>query len=329
MTKNIRNILVMIEQNGQGGLLPQSLETLGMAVQLLHENSTKLFAALLSEGDGSAEELRHYPVDRIYHVPHPNLSSYHPEFYRSAMSKVIEESEPDIILGAHTLNAIDLFPSLALALDAGLVMDCVEVHAGDSGLEVHKPVYSGNVIAVYTPESMPCLLSINPRLGAPVTRSASPGADIVTIDVDFHDALIRQVKQVRDDEDGIKLSDAKIVVAGGRGMGGEEGFELLYKIAEKLGGAVGASRPPCDLEWVSPKTQVGLTGEVVAPDLYIAVGISGSFQHLAGMADAKVIVAVNRDEKANIFKVAHYGVAGDYEDIVPAFIDELEQLLIK
>jgi electron transfer flavoprotein alpha subunit len=276
----------------------------------------------------AAQEMARYKVDEILLVDHASLEGYQPELYASAILQVCERLKPKAILMGDTLTALDLAPRVAFSINTGLLTDCVAIEITDSQVEFIKPVYSSNVMAAYTFASEPYMVTLRSRVEEGATRQEEANADVTSVEVELDiSAVATEVMQrVIEEEEGIKLTDADIIVSGGRGIGSAEGFEQLGQLAEVLGAAVGASRPPCDLGWASSKAQVGQTGEKVAPSLYIAVGISGATQHIAGMQGSKRIVAINRDPKANIFRIADYGVVGDFEEVVPAFKEAIREI---
>jgi len=192
-----------------------------------------------------------------------------------------------------------------------------------------KPVYGGNARAIYITDTMPQMATLRVKAGEPLARDDSRKGEVVSIDAGLDESAVRTkvVDTVLEEIEGIKLEDANIIVSGGRGMGGPEGFKDLEELARVLKAAVGASRPPCDNGWVPDTMQVGLTGKIVSPDLYIAVAISGSSQHIAGCGGSKTIVAINRDPEANIFKEAAYGVVGDWKKVIPAFMEKAKELM--
>lgn len=326
MTENL--ILVYAEADDDGGLLPVSLEALGAGRKLCNDLGGKLFALIAGENiRQAADELTHYGADAVHMVDNQALGVYQPEHYISIFRAICRDFKPQAILFANTYTAIDLAPRLAFALDTGLVTDCVDLSVEDGEMIFTKPVYSSNVMSVYSCASLPAMATLRARGFEPPERNDASTGEVIPFDMTFSEDQVQSkvVRQEIQKVEGIPLGRADKIVAGGRGMGGPEGFEMLSELCELLGAALGSSRPPCDLEWTSAKTQVGLTGEIVAPSLYVAVGISGSFQHLAGMADSKVIVAINPDEKANIFKVADYGIVGEYEEIIPALCETLRK----
>ena len=325
-----RSVLIFIEVTEDNTIAPISLECLSVGRRLAAEFTGKLAAVIMgSDIRGVAEELRYYGVDTVFVVENQMLEDYHPDTYSLAFEKVIEEAAPRAIIMGYTLTSIDLAPRMAFRLNAGFITDCVDIEIASGKLLFSKPVYSGNITAVYTLESEPYMVTMRSRTAEPAERSDIARGELIHIDVEMDPSTIKTpvVKREIEQEEGPKLQNADIVVAGGRGIGGLEGFTQLSELAKVLGGAIGASRPPCDLGWVHSNAQVGQTGEIDAPSVYIAVGISGSTQHIAGMMSSKVIVAINKDANANIFKIADYGVIGKYEEIIPSFMDSLNEIL--
>lgn len=324
-----KEVLVFIEIDG-GEMHSLAAEVLTAGRKVAQGLNAELTAVILGQSvDQAAQSVRRYGVERLYVVEHPLLGVYHGEYFCLALSELCRRATPEVILMANTLTGLDLAPRLAWQLDAGLVTDCVDIEASGGELSFTKPVYSGNVMAVYGLSTTPALITLRPRSFAPQPPLDTPRGEIVPVSVSLDQAAVKTilVEQVLEHGDGIRLETAERIVAGGRGIGKADGFALLKTMADTLGAAIGASRPPCDLGWVSSKAQVGQTGEIVAPGLYIAVGISGSTQHLAGMAGSKTIVAINKDPQANIFKVADYGVVGNYEDVIPVLTDTLREIL--
>jgi electron transfer flavoprotein alpha subunit len=211
-----------------------------------------------------------------------------------------------------------------------VTMDCVdlEIDPESKRLLQTKPVYGGNALAVYTSDNDPQMVTIRTKAMTPLEPDTSRQGEIVTIDAGLDPSVIRTkiLDRVVEEVAGIKIEDAEIVVAGGRGMGGPEGFTQLEELAKILKGAVGASRPPCDNGWLPDTAQVGLTGKIIAPGLYIAIAISGSSQHMSGCSGSKTIVAINKDPEANIFRHARFGVVGDWKKVLPAFTEKVKEL---
>jgi electron transfer flavoprotein alpha subunit len=192
-----------------------------------------------------------------------------------------------------------------------------------------KPVYGGNAQAVFVCESYPQIATVRVKAMTPLEKDTSRKGDIITIDAGLDPSAVRTkvMEKVPEKVEGIRLEDAKVVVSGGRGIGSAEGFKQLEELARLLKGAMGASRPPCDNGWVPAGAQIGLTGKIVTPELYIAVALSGSSQHMSGCSGAKAIVAINKDPEANIFREARFGVVGDWKKVIPAFTNKLKELL--
>jgi electron transfer flavoprotein alpha subunit len=225
----------------------------------------------------------------------------------------------------------DLAARLAFRLKAGVVTDVIEIEMGDSEKmpRFTRPAYGGKATAVIVPKRFPVVVTLKPRTfdPAPPAGEGKTKEIPVEISLDPAQARIRMVERVEEETTGVKLEDARAVVSGGRGLGGPEGFTLLVELARVLKGAVGASRAATDAGWVPSSMQVGQTGKTVSPDLYIAVGISGATQHVAGITGAKTIVAINADPEAPIFKVAHLGIVGDYKAILPPLIAKCRELM--
>ena len=322
------SILVYAELHA-GDLHPLTLEALQAGRQAALILGGRVSAAVVgTQTTATLERLQGYGLEHIYAVDDPLLESYHGEHYAAALTKICAHAAPAYVFIPNSLTGVDLAPRAAWELNAGLVTDCVAIETAQTVPLFVKPVYSGNVMAAYSAATTPFLVSLRPRSFAPAQPQDARPADIVPLSCTFNPApRVVLVERREDEAEGIRLETAERIVAGGRGIGGTEGFGRLRNLAEILGAAIGASRPPCDLGWVSPTAQVGQTGEIVAPGLYIAVGISGSTQHLAGMSGAKTIVAINSDPQASIFRIADYGVVGKYEEVIPSFADTLKSML--
>ncbi|MDY6965644.1 MAG: electron transfer flavoprotein subunit alpha/FixB family protein [Halobacteriota archaeon] len=322
-------VLVFCEVAGE--ITPITLELLGIGRKLAYELGEELIAAVLGNNLSEiADEMIHYGADKAYVIDDPLLERYDGNCYAKVLERLSEQVKPDIILMGQTSIGRDLAPRLSFRLKTRLTTDCIDLSIDTESklLLQTKPVYGGNAIAVYRSEVKPQIVTVRSRTMSPLAFDETRNGEVITFDAGIDDSLIgtKVLEKVKEDQAGIKLEDADIVVSGGRGIGGPEGFEQIEKLAKLLGGAIGASRPPCDLGWVPSTNQVGLTGKIVIPNLYIAVGISGASQHLAGMSESKKIVAINKDPGANIFKVAHYGVVGDYNEVLPAFLKKLEEI---
>ncbi len=316
----------------EGQLASITAELLGIGRKLADDLGQELSAVLIGSGiSPAAQECIYYGADKVYVIDNPLLEEYLTDSYVSALEKLIREVTPDILLLGQTSMGRDLAPRLAYRLDTGVTLDCVDlaIDPDTKLMQQTKPVYGGNAQAVYVCEAKPQMATIRAKSMSPLERDESRKGEVVSFDPALETSAIRGkvVDRIKEEVVGIKLEDADIVVCGGRGIGGPEGFKQLEELAQLLKGAVGATRPPCDNEWVPPHYQIGLTGKLVAPTLYVGVALSGSSQHLAGMSGSKNIVAINKDPEANIFSVAHYGVVGDYKKVLPAFIEKCKALL--
>jgi electron transfer flavoprotein alpha subunit len=247
------------------------------------------------------------------------------------MQKVVEKAAPQfLILGQNDIGR-DLAPRLAFRLETTVTMDCVElaIDAVSKRLLRTKPVYGGNALAVFTGDTDPQIVTIRTKAMTPLEQDSSRQGEIVNVEAGIDASVMRTkvLERIEEEVAGIKLEDAEVVVAGGRGIGNPEGFSQLEELAKVLKGAVGASRPPCDNNWVPDTLQIGLTGKIIAPEVYIAVAISGSSQHLSGCSGSKNIIAINKDAEANIFRQARFGAVGDWKKVLPAFTAKLKELM--
>ena len=320
------SVLIIAERDHDNSLLPISLEAVRAAGQLAQAWGSKLAALIMgSETTAARDALKNVGLDIVYTADHPLLEDYHPDLYMAALKQALEEIAPKAIVMGHTLSAVDLAPRLAFSLNTGLLTDCIGLEIEGDEIGFVKPVYSSNIMAVYSLNTEPYILTLRSGAWEAAEESKGPSAELVPVEVALESSLIKTevLERVIEDEEGVKLGSAEVIISGGRGMGGPEGFKQLAALAKPLKAAVGASRPPCDLGWVSPKAQIGQTGEIVRPMVYVAVGISGATKHLAGMSSAKTIVAINKDPQATIFKIADYGVVGKYEEVLPAFQEAL------
>ena len=273
-----------------------------------------------------AEQLIHYGADRVITVEHPNLAQYTSDGYSQAFMAVLEQEKPQGIVFGHTALGKDLSPKIAAKIGSGLVSDATSIEEQDGEVIFTRPIYSGKAFEKLTVTEGIVFATIRPNNIEPLEKDSTRSGEVSNVDVEITNlrTIIREV--VRKASTGVDLSEAKVVIAGGRGVKSAEGFELLEALAKVLGGAVGASRGACDADYCDYSLQIGQTGKVVTPDLYIAAGISGAIQHLAGMSNSKVIVAINKDPEANIFKIADYGIVGDLFEVLPLLKEEFEKL---
>lgn len=274
-----------------------------------------------------------FGADKVYVADHPWLKDYQTDAYVAVMEEVCRELRPNILLFGQTSIGRDLAPRLAFRLKTRLVTDCVDLRI-DSQTRLlirTKPVYGGNAYANFVSEAKPQMATVRAKSMPVAERDASHKGEIITLKVELDSAMIRTkvVSKVQDKSGaGKRLETASVIVSGGRGIGSAQNFALLEELARLLKGAVGATRPACDLGWVPADLQIGMTGRVVAPVLYIGVALSGSSAHLAGCGNAKNVIAINKDPEANIFRVANYGIVGDFKQVLPILIDKCSQAIL-
>jgi electron transfer flavoprotein alpha subunit len=275
-----------------------------------------------------SSELIQYGADRVVTVEDARLNTYTPDGYSQAILAVIQNENPEGIVFGHTALGKDLSPKIAAKLNTGLISDATAIEVTGGNVVFTRPIYSGKAFEKKIITDGIIFATIRPNNISPLQKDEERSGNASSLSVNIKDLRTIVKEVVRKTSEGVDLSEAKVVIAGGRGVKSEDGFEPLKELASVLGGAVGASRGACDAEYCDYSLQIGQTGKVVTPDLYIACGISGAIQHLAGMSNSKVIVAINKDPEANIFKVADYGIVGDLFEVVPLLTEEFKKLKI-
>jgi len=316
----------------EGKLATIATELLGCGRGLADNLGEELSAVIIGSGVSSlAQEAFAFGADKVYIVDDVLLQDYQTDAYVPVMEKVVRQAMPRILLVGQTSIGRDLAPGLAFRLETAATMDCIElaIDPGSKRLLRTKPVYGGNARAVFTSELDPQIATVRTKAMTPLEPDTSRKGEVVTVEAGMDSSTVRTrvLEKVKQEVEGISLEAAEVVVSGGRGMGSAEGFKQLEELAGLLKGAVGASRPPCDNNWVPDVRQVGRTGKIVAPDLYIAVALSGSSQHMAGCSGCKNIVAINKDPEANIFREARFGVVGDWKKVLPALTEKVRELV--
>ncbi|MEH7275955.1 electron transfer flavoprotein subunit alpha/FixB family protein [Neobacillus vireti] len=273
-------------------------------------------------------EIVQYGADRVVVVEDEKLGQYTSDGFAQALLAVLDQEKPEGLVLGHTSLGKDLSPRIAAKLSSGLISDATAVEVAGGNVVFTRPIYSGKAFEKKIVTDGLIFATVRPNNIAPLTKDESRTGEVASLSVEIKDlrAIIKEV--VRKASEGVDLSEAKVVISGGRGVKSAEGFEPLKELANVLGGAVGASRGACDADYCDYSLQIGQTGKVVTPDLYIACGISGAIQHLAGMSNSKVIVAINKDPEANIFKVADYGIVGDLFEVVPLLTEEFKKLKV-
>lgn len=321
-----RKVLVLGEAR-EGQLRNVSFEAIAAAKTVAEGG--EVVGVLLGESVKSlGNDLFQYGADKVIAVEDAKLAQYTPDGFSQALMAVMEQEKPEGIIFGHTSLGKDFAPKIASKLGSGLISDAVAVEEVGGNLVFTRPIYSGKAFEKKIVTDGLVFATIRPNNIAPLEKETDRSGEVTTVTAEIKDirTIIKEV--VRKATEGVDLSEAKVVVAGGRGVKSEDGFEPLKELANVLGGAVGASRGACDADYCDYSLQIGQTGKVVTPDLYIAVGISGAIQHLAGMSNSKVIVAINKDPEANIFKVADYGIVGDLFEVVPMLTEEFKKLKV-
>ena len=323
-------IWVFAEQR-DGKLMPVVLELLGEARKLADGVGTEVSAVLCGENvEGLCADLFAYGADKVYLAEAPELKNYTTDGYAKVIDEAIKMYKPEIVMYGATHIGRDLGPALAVKSGTGLTADCtqLELPAEDRQFRMTRPAFGGNLMAtIMCPHHRPQMSTVRPgvmkKLEHPQTGKQG---EIVKLNVSFAEGDIRTkvLEIVKTAKDAVSLTDAKVIVAGGMGVGSAEGFKLLEELAEKLGGIVAASRAAVDAGWIDKSRQVGQTGTTVKPQIYIACGISGAIQHIAGMQDSDYIIAINNNEAAPIFEVADYGMVGDLHKVIPELIAALD-----
>ncbi|ASF40097.1 electron transfer flavoprotein subunit alpha [Halobacillus halophilus] len=290
----------------------------------------EVVGVLCGAGDlnSMAQEMVYYGASRVITVSNEELKTYTSDGYGQAIYQVIQDESPEGIIMGHTAIGKDVTPKLASRLESGLVSDATEVVVENGNIVFTRPIYSGKAFEKKEVTDGLVFATIRPNNIPALTRDDSLAGEVTEKEVEVTNirTIIKDV--IKKSSEGVDLSEAKVIVAGGRGVKSSEGFEPLQELADTLNGTVGASRGACDAGYCDYSLQIGQTGKVVTPDLYIACGISGAIQHLAGMSNSKVIVAINKDPEANIFNVADYGIVGDLFDVVPKLIEEVKQMKV-
>ena len=322
-----RNILVIGELEG-GALASTTAELLGAGTRLA--DGGQVSVTLLGSGANEAASAAFAAgADRAFVNGDSGFDDFRSDQWIGADEPAVDQAAADVILIAQSMVGRDLAPRLAFRRDSAAAMDCVAVEDDGGTIKVTRPCYGGSAQATYSFAASPAIATVRakaqdplvpPREGAGGETVELPGAGESRVEIVGREEAVAE---------GLQLQDASVVVSGGRGLGAPEGFELVEALADAIGrdkAAVGSSRAACDLGWYPPSQQVGLTGKVVTPDLYIAIAISGASQHMAGCSGSKTIVAINRDSEANIFKAARYGIVGDYKEVLPPLIEAVKNL---
>jgi len=280
--------------------------------------------------DNNLEEFSQYGADEIIYIKSSILKDYYSDLYVKTLTELIIEHKPEIILIGATPTGRDFAPRVAKRVNAGLTADCtgLTIDLESRNLLQTRPTFGGNIMAtIKTPSSRPQMATVRPGIFKPIKKSKRK-VKIKKIDYDYNqkDSVSKIVKIINREKKKINLEEAEIIITGGRGVGSKENFKLIEQLADCLNAEVGGSRVAVELNWIEQDRQVGQTGKTVSPKLYIACGISGAIQHIVGMQGSEIIVAINKDSKAPIFKLAHYGIVGDLQKVIPELIKKIKKI---
>lgn len=318
----INKILVFIEQrNGQ--IKKSSFEIVSAAKNITDKLGSAIEAVVIGNSITDAETIGKYGIKDVTHIKHSDLENYSTSAYSKLLSEHADEISADAIFISNSAMGKDLAPFIAVNLNAGIVVDCTELSVKDKDVIATRPVYAGKALLDIQLSSEKKVFTLRPNV-FPADIKNEVKANVVIKEVESVN-LKSKVIEIKKGSDKLDVTEAQIIVSGGRGLKGPENFAMIEELAGLLGAATGASRAAVDAGWRPHSEQIGQTGKTVSSNLYIAVGISGAIQHLAGMSSSKYIVAINKDKDAPIFQVADYGIAGDAFEVVPTLIDELKK----
>ncbi len=314
----------------EGKISSVSYELLNWGRGLADKLGVELSSIIIGYKIEGVEELIYRGADRVYIVDHPLLERFTPDAYARVLEALVKEYKPEVFIASATTLGRTVMPVLAARIGTGLTADCtgLDIEPETRLLLQTRPAIGGNVMAtIKTPNHRPQMATVRPRSRKPLPRDPSRRGEIIFKEYpeDLYKSKINFLRFIKDDTLETPLHEADIVVSGGKGLKGEKNFQMLHELARLLGGAVGASRSAVDMGWISYPHQVGLSGKTVTPKLYMAIGISGAVQHLAGMSSSETIVAINSDPDANIFKVCDFGIVGDLFEVIPVLIERIKK----
>ncbi|MGS5515533.1 electron transfer flavoprotein subunit alpha/FixB family protein [Clostridioides difficile] len=328
---NDYNGVWVIGEQREGKINPVTIELIGEGRKLANQLGKELSVVIAGyEVDKEVKELLHYSVDKAYYINDPLLKDFTTDGYAISIADLIEVKKPEVVLVGATSIGRDIAPRIAGKIGTGLTADCtkLEIDLTDNKLLQTRPAFGGNLMAtIVCPKNRPQMSTVRPGVMAKAIRTESENGVLEVVNPGLTEKMIRTrlVEMLPQEKKSINLTDARIIVSAGRGLKRAEGFELIKELADKLGAEIGASRAAVDSGWIEHSHQVGQTGTTVRPELYIACGISGAIQHLAGMSDSKYIVAINKDSKAPIFNICDYGIVGDLYEILPEMVESLNR----
>lgn len=326
------NDVWVIGQLDNGKIHPVTIEMLGVGKNLANQVGKKLAVVMI--GNDIQEEcgkMLHYGVDKVLYLQHQLLEDFSTDGYSIAIADLILEKKPEVVIFGATSFGRDIAPRIAARVGTGLTADCtkLEVDETDGKLLQTRPAFGGNMMAtIICPKNRPQMATVRPGVmeRAKFSQEVYGDIEIITPELSEDRILVKLLEKLPLAHKRVNLIDAKMIVSGGRGLKSPDGFELIRNLAEKLNAEVGSSRACVDAGWIDPSHQVGQTGTTVRPEVYIACGISGAIQHLAGMGESKYIIAINKDPNAPIFKICDYGIVGDLNEVIPAMISNIERV---
>jgi electron transfer flavoprotein alpha subunit len=318
--------VIVFGELSRDGLHESSLEALTVGALLSSQLGEPLIGALLGTNARPAVAGFQRGPERVLLCEGEELRQYDGERFAVYAHRLVTAAAARVVLAPHTMQTRDWMPRLAARMDAGLVMDCTALAAQGDALLVTRPIFGGSVLGDFILRGTTMMVTLSPGAFEPAATTV-PCAVTALAPADARDSAVTLIEEIAGDSgDGVRLQDAKIVVSGGRGVGGPENWHYIEKAAQDLDAAIGCSRPVVDAGWVASRHQVGMSGTTVAPEVYIAVGISGAVHHLAGIAAARTVVAINTDAEAGIFRRANYGAVGDFREVLPAFVARVREL---
>ena len=325
-----KNVFVIAEQR-DGELQKVSTELIGKARELADDLGQEVYAILLGENvKAKADVLIHHGADKVIVVDHPLLKEYVTEPYAKSIYTIVQKYDPEIVLFGATSIGRDLAPRLAARIHTGLTADCTGLAIDEETrlLRMTRPAFGGNLMATIVCQNFrPQMATVRPGVMTPMENDNDRKGEVIMEDVGLTDAdmNVKIIEVAKEEKKKLDITEARILVSGGRGLGGPEGFDLLAELAEAMEGEISSSRASVDAGWIEKARQVGQTGKTVRPDIYFALGISGAIQHLAGMEESGLIIAINKSDSAPIFDVADLGIVGDLNKVLPKLIEQYKK----
>lgn len=325
-----KNVFVIAEQR-DGELQKVSTELIGKARELADDLGQEVYAILLGENvKAKADVLIHHGADKVIVVDHPLVKEYVTEPYAKSIYTIVQRYEPEIVLFGATSIGRDLAPRLAARIHTGLTADCtgLEIDSETRLLRMTRPAFGGNLMAtIVCQDYRPQMATVRPGVMTPMENDNDRKGEVIMEDVGLTDAdmNVKIIEVAKEEKKKLDITEARVLVSGGRGLGGPEGFDLLAELAEAMEGEISSSRASVDAGWIEKARQVGQTGKTVRPDIYFALGISGAIQHLAGMEESGLIIAINKSDSAPIFDVADLGIVGDLNKVLPKLIEQYKK----